>query len=697
MNRRDGHVVTCSIWLSTLLLCTLVLSNPVFGEDTIQLGTVTVNAEPIPGSGLQLRSDDLLGAADLGNELTGSPGIDLVRRGLVGRDPVVRGFQRDDLGVVFNGSQLHGACPNRMDPPLFHYDVFQAGEVVVTKGPYDLSQPGVMGGMIYVRPAPIRPGTHLSSTLFYGSYDQALASLRASASRGLWGVEAGGSHRRSLVPEDGHGHPITAIYPAQSPNRYQQDNLRSRAYEIQMGWSALSFDNGQGLQGRLDLSFQEGQHLLYPYLLMDGQEDRTAQAVLWGRMERDSGLIAALEWKGYWNRVVHTMNDALRVSSLPARPMGRRYSMETQAQAGTSGAGLKAEMDLMEWNAVSGFDLQERTWDADNRLAVYGYEAQAMIPHVVTKLYGLFLQGDRPVGDHAQLAAGIRGDLVHVEAEGLDRERLFGLYLPYHQGKSIHSSSDFRYLSGFIRIEKRFRWIRAYMGGASSSRAPDPEELFIGLMKPKGSNWVGNPDLSPPRNNELDLGIDMVNGGVEWHLSGYYSRVHNYIRVTRADDPDQGGPLLPATTYRNTDAALWGGEVRGSLRWATGLSLEGWASYTAGRDLDREVPLAEIPPLTGGIKLHYGLDSWRLTATLLMAAPQKRVDKELQEEETAGWATADLSVRYRVRKARFEGGVKNLLDKYYFRHLSYLRSPFRSGEKVPEPGRTFYLWLKLEF
>ena len=35
-------------------------------------------------------------------------------------------------------------------------------------------------------------------------------------------------------------------------------------------------------------------------------------------------------------------------------------------------------------------------------------------------------------------------------------------------------------------------------------------------------------------------------------------------------------------------------------------------------------------------------------------------------------------------------GVRNLLDKTYAEHLSYLRDPFAAGVKVPEPGRTLY-------
>ena len=42
-------------------------------------------------------------------------------------------------------------------------------------------------------------------------------------------------------------------------------------------------------------------------------------------------------------------------------------------------------------------------------------------------------------------------------------------------------------------------------------------------------------------------------------------------------------------------------------------------------------------------------------------------------------------------------GIKNVFDKLYYNHLSYLRNPFRSGVKVPEPGRTYYLTVSYVF
>ena len=82
-----------------------------------------------------------------------------------------------------------------------------------------------------------------------------------------------------------------------------------------------------------------------------------------------------------------------------------------------------------------------------------------------------------------------------------------------------------------------------------------------------------------------------------------------------------------------------------------------------------------------------------------VAARQDRVDSGLNEQETAGWMTTDLKAGVNYRSLTAYGGVRNLLDKQYYTHLSYLRDPFASGVgvKVPENGRNFYLTMAWKF
>ena len=42
-------------------------------------------------------------------------------------------------------------------------------------------------------------------------------------------------------------------------------------------------------------------------------------------------------------------------------------------------------------------------------------------------------------------------------------------------------------------------------------------------------------------------------------------------------------------------------------------------------------------------------------------------------------------------------GVENVFDRLYAQHLSYMRDPYRSGVRVPEPGRNVFANLSFRY
>ena len=158
-----------------------------------------------------------------------------------------------------------------------------------------------------------------------------------------------------------------------------------------------------------------------------------------------------------------------------------------------------------------------------------------------------------------------------------------------------------------------------------------------------------------------------------------------------------------ARSWANVDATLRGLEATAVVPLLSRLFLSGDVAYVRGtKTLAPEVgvtdeDLAEIPPLRSRLTLRY--DDGRLFAVAegVFSSDQDHVDSSLDEETTAGWATANLSAGY--RRGRWSGtvGVTNLFDRYYTEHLSYQRDPFRSGVRVAEPGRAVFLNLSARF
>ena len=107
--------------------------------------------------------------------------------------------------------------------------------------------------------------------------------------------------------------------------------------------------------------------------------------------------------------------------------------------------------------------------------------------------------------------------------------------------------------------------------------------------------------------------------------------------------------------------------------------------------------LAEMPPLTGRASLRW--DDGRFWGEVegVFAGAQEHVDTDLQEAPTPGWGIATLRAGVTLGSVVLVAGVENLFGRLYTEHLSYQRDPFRSGVRVPEPGRNVFVNLSYRY
>jgi iron complex outermembrane receptor protein len=152
-------------------------------------------------------------ARDMGEALKQVEGINTVHKGAIANDVVLRGFQKDNINVLVDGVRLHGACPSRMDPPSFHYDFAEIEQVKIIKGPYDLTNPGSLGGLIDAQTQ--RPGKGFGGelSLGYGDWHGTNASATASYGTDSYDGLLGYAYKYSDVPQSGNGKLLTQIIP----------------------------------------------------------------------------------------------------------------------------------------------------------------------------------------------------------------------------------------------------------------------------------------------------------------------------------------------------------------------------------------------------------------------------------------------------------------------------------------------------
>ncbi|WP_183361837.1 TonB-dependent receptor domain-containing protein [Geomonas limicola] len=621
-------------------------------------------------------------ARDLGEALKQVEGVSYVHKGAIANDVVLRGFQRDNINVLVDGVRLHGACPSRMDPPSFHLDFAEVEQVSITKGPYDLSNPGGLGGMIDAQTK--RPGTGLGAdlNLSYGSWNSLNAAATGSYATEKYDLLLGYAYKYSDVPESGDGRRLTEIYPATSPNRYRPGSVDSKAYEINTGWLKVGVNPTSNARSELSYSYQDADHVLYPYLKMDADYDRT-HLLNWNyRIEKVSPLVRELKLQAYWDKVNHLMDDRERASSLTT---SRFYSMQTDARTQVYGVKLQGTLATGPGSLKTGVDYYNRNWDAENRRAGYfAYRNLAMVPDASVDNLGLFGEYQLPLGERLRLTGGLRGDLTWVEADKSNTRVAAG------------TTRDFTNLNANLQLNYTpVQGLDLFVGIARGTRTPDQQELFLdvplaGAPTLNSPYWHGNSGLKSTVNHQADLGAKYATDRFYLNASLFYSDLQDYINFYQV-------PGLFEKSYQNVHATMWGAELGSQLALDYNIFLRGTLSYVEGQNETGNRPLSEIPPLKGTLSVRYDDGHLFVEALENLTREQDRVDTGLLEQRTSGWATTDLKAGYTIERFTVSVGVSNLLDKQYFSHLSYARDPFQSGVRVPENGRNIYGSLSYRF
>jgi iron complex outermembrane receptor protein len=259
-------------------------------------------------------------------------------------------------------------------------------------------------------------------------------------------------------------------------------------------------------------------------------------------------------------------------------------------------------------------------------------------------------------------------------------------------------------VSGNARLSYRLpHSLELFAGVGSNGRVPDAEERYLNRASMMGVS-VGDPSLPIVRNTESSLGLVYRHGSTYFKPTLFYSRIDNYILVN--DQPLLNMTAmapLSARSYTNVNARMYGGEFSYAVSLPSDFSLSGGASYAKGAN-DRKVGdgvldtnLPEMPPFRTWAALRYTHKYVFAELGGTGVARQSLVDSDLKETPTAGYGLMNVKLGFTYRKLFASFMVDNLLNRFYFEHLSYYRDPFSAGVKIPEPGRNFFGQLRYNF
>ncbi|MFW5909768.1 MAG: TonB-dependent receptor domain-containing protein [Thiohalospira sp.] len=605
-------------------------------------------------------------AADGGEALREVSGVDAIRMGGHGIDPVIRGQSGNRLNVLLGDGYAFGGCPNRMDPPSAYAGPGLYDEMVVEKGVTGVTAgAGGPGGTVrFQRTAPAVSG-------------ERPVTGRVGASGGTNGVPLAGHADVAVGADDGY---LRLLGEHKDADSYEDGNgdevhsaYRSATMGAVAGWTP---DEETGLELTVEENRQE--HVLYAGSGMDVPESTREHAGLSGHWAG-----AGLQWEASLNAsdVDHLMdNYSYR------EPMKDRMAAPTEAQTRDGRVAATGRAVGGKWTA--GVDALGVERDASRINKDKNTEMARLWPDVRRQRAGAFGEWVGPAAG-AEWTAGLRVDRMSAEARAADEAVAMNntpsaLYADaYGTDTTDWDSTEVGGLVRAVWTVGRSGWVET--GLSRSVRAPDATERFMAAP-----GWVGNPDLDAEAHHQLDLGGGWQQGPWRLRAAVWYDRVADYIDRTTAGKK---------TLYDNFDATLYGSEWEAGYRpeSGAGLRLTAWSTY--GRNDDAERPLDRIPPLKARLTADWQAPEWEVAAHLNVADQQDRIHDEntggQDPGEAAGYAVLDLEGRWQVAdRWHLTGGVRNALDRAYHQHLQTGNGFEEDVDAVNEPGRQ--AWVAME-
>jgi iron complex outermembrane receptor protein len=324
---------------------------------------------------------------------------------------------------------------------------------------------------------------------------------------------------------------------------------------------------------------------------------------------------------------------------------------------------------------------------------------------------GLFLEYSRSFRK-IDVVAALRFDMNSAGSDSLLSLAMNG-DIVYQNNNTKSNYKNLSASAGITWHLSAYSHLTASLG--RGTRSPNMTERFIILLPVGFDNYdyLGNPDLKPESNNELDLGYRFNHhkfGQIE--ISGFYSYVTNYIStefVPPSEVKPQTKGVLGVKRFINIDQAMLSGfeftwTTPEKYLWSVGLSAAytiGWDPeaikyiYEEGQVVDEETikddPLPEIPPLETNLKLGYRFFKKKLNTTFRVrfAAAQNRISVSYGEKTTPSFITLGFDINYKFNKSlTIFAGVNNILNTAYYEHLN--RRIVGTNQPLYEVGRVFY-------
>lgn len=674
-----------------ITLCVALAAAPnAFAAETATLDEVVVTApameQPLVVTTDPRKPRQPVPAHDGADYLKTIPGFNVIRKGGADGDPVLRGMAGSRLNILLDGEQILGGCGNRMDPPTAYVFPSSYDKITVLKGPQTvLHGPGNSAGTVLFERDIKRAeqvGAHFEGALTLGSFgrNDEMLDVRGGSEQAY----AQGTYTRSDANDysDGNGQAVHSAYTRWSGN------------------VAAGYTPDDDTRIELTAAVSDGK-AAYADRTMDGVKFARDNVGLKFEKQRMGGTLDSVEAQIYYNYVDHVMDN---------------YSLRTQAGMKmvsnpdrlTTGARAVAGLTLSDaTQARVGVDYQDNkhTLRSTMNQMTDPYELKARTEDANFRNYGLFGEVTHDTSDSSRMIGGLRIDNWHAEdrraAMLAARDANNIMYMVANP--TSRQSRDKTLSSGFARYERDSGASTVYAGIGHTQRFPDYWELLSANKESLTTASAFN--TNPEKTTQLDIGTIYKAGQWSASVSGFYSKVNDFILIQSG--VIKAAPARTITVTRNVNATTWGAEAGLAYRLAESWKLDGSLAYVQGTNDTDGVALGQMPPLEARLGATYDNGTWSAGGLLRMAAEQTRftanqgniVGQDIGR--TGGFGVFSLNGSYRLGKdAQLSFGVDNLFDKNYAEHISRRGSAvtgFTTTTRINEVGRNLWMKANVEF
>lgn len=597
-------------------------------------------------------------------------GVNLVRRGAYGQEPVIRGLSAGQINVTIDGMRMFGACTDRMDPVSIYVEPQNLNRINVAAGTTGSSLGSSVGGFLdfkLAEPEFSVPFRAVAGFTYSTVSDGKVIYAMINKAKKNQAFRFSSVYRKQDSYRAGDGNVVPY-------SQYEKLNLNaSGKWAIQPGDTI-----------KTDALADLGWNIGFPALPMDvGYARALIGAITWSHTRPDH-MITQLITKAYMNEIHHEMDDTQRDDVA--------MHMDMPGKSLTMGIFTEGQFKLLNKHQLSfradiyrNQSLAEMTMYPEGESPMY----MQTWPSSHRTVLGSFIHDEWRLNQRTAIKFDARIDyaITHID-EGFGADQLMIFYpdmdLNRQQVAPSTNVSWLHFLSPDFQVTVQTGY---------AQRLPSLSEHagFYLFNRMDGYDYIGNPELNNEAAWNTTMALNFWSKKFDVQVDLFNQLFRNYIF---GEENPALSPMTPGANgvkeYINLDKVLmWGVETSLSWQPITQLKLINQTKFVYAT-IEQGDPLPLIPPFTSQLTIRYSWSDFNIQADNEWAALQNRINTGFGEDTTPSYYIANLRLEYMVSKPkltyRIQAGLENIFNRFYHAHLDW--------GNIPRPGRNFYITLE---